>query len=100
MKKVCICGSTKFKAEMMKEAAHFTYQGYIVLMPHVFAHADDIDLGGDQKRRLDLLHLEKIKISDLVYVVNPSGYIGQSTRAEIQFAENHGKEIQYSDSGT
>ena len=41
------------------------------------------------------MHKEKIKISDAIYVINIGGYIGSSTKSEIEFAEKLGKEIIY-----
>ena len=41
------------------------------------------------------MHKEKIKISDTIYVVNVGGYIGTSTKSEIEYAKSLGKEILY-----
>ena len=38
---------------------------------------------------------EKIKISDAILVVNVNGYIGDSTKSEIEFAKSLNKEIIY-----
>jgi hypothetical protein len=51
----------------------------------------------EQKRQLDSLHLAKIDLAAWVYVVNPGGYIGESTRREIAYAAFLGKEVVYSD---
>ena len=49
---------------------------------------DFVHLQGDagQPVSLEKRHLSQIKRSDLLYVVNPGGYIGQSTALEIGFA--------------
>lgn len=47
------------------------------------------------KKVLADLHYNKIEISDAIYVVNVNGYIGNSTRKEIEYAKKHGKEIMY-----
>ncbi len=44
---------------------------------------------------MDTLHLKKIDMSDEVFVVNFDGYIGESTRNEIKYAENLGKPIRW-----
>lgn len=44
---------------------------------------------------LDKIHRKKIDISDAIYVVNINGYIGESTRKEIEYANNNGKEVIY-----
>lgn len=41
------------------------------------------------------MHKKKIDISDAIYVVNIDGYIGSSTRSEIEYAKNNGKEVIY-----
>ena len=41
------------------------------------------------------LHYKKIEISDAIYVVNVDGYIGSSTRKEIEYAKEIGKEVKY-----
>jgi hypothetical protein len=73
--------------------------GRIVLAPGVFAHAGD-PLTDDDKRRLDELHLRKIDMAHIVIVVNPGGYIGDSTRQEIQYALRVGKPVFYTHNPT
>jgi hypothetical protein len=68
--------------------------GRIVVAPGVFAHSGD-PLTDDDKRRLDELHLRKIDMADSVLVVNPGGYIGDSTRREIEYATRTGKPVGY-----
>lgn len=71
--------------------------GWIVLTVGWFSHADKAKFypSESQKLAFDRLHLRKIVLADLVYVVNPGGYIGESTAAEIAYAKNHGKLIEY-----
>lgn len=92
---VCICGSTRFKSKMMDVAERMTMEGWVVLMPNVFGHADDIDLSEEDKEKLDELHKVKIRMADRVVVVNPDGYIGESTSEEIKFAEDIGRPVEY-----
>ena len=92
---VCICGSTRFRAEMTEANRSLTMQGYIVLAPGVFGHDGD-PLTEFEKSSLDLLHFKKIALSDRVYVVNPGNYIGNSTRQEIAYARSLNKTISYS----
>jgi len=49
----------------------------------------------DLKGRLGGVHLHKIRIADEVYVVDPGGYLGESTRREIAYAESLGKPVRY-----
>ena len=44
---------------------------------------------------LDDMHKRKIDMADAIYVINPGGYIGESTRNEIEYARRNGKEILY-----
>jgi hypothetical protein len=41
------------------------------------------------------VHLQKIRMADEVYMVDPSGYVGESTRREIAYAESLGKPVRY-----
>src|SRR5690349_11699805 len=97
---VTICGSTRFKDEIHAANARLTLEGNIVISLGVFGHTDmpDVDWttgGSDLKVMLDGLHREKIKLADSIYVVNPGNYIGESTRAEIQYAESLGLPVRY-----
>lgn len=97
---VCICGSTRFRDEIAVARAHLTLLGEIVVGPEVLVRSDPayIDLhDSEQKVMLDELHLRKIDMADYVYVVNPGGYIGDSTRREIEYTLRNGKPVQYLD---
>ena len=39
-------------------------------------------------------------MSDRVHIVNPGGYVGPSTAAEVAYAEATGKEVTYEHSAT
>ncbi len=92
---VCLCGSTRFKAEFEQANRDLTLAGRIVIAPGVFGHADGITLTPTEKAELDRLHLHKIAMSDAVFVVNPGGYIGDSTRNEITYAKRIGVPVRY-----
>jgi dienelactone hydrolase len=91
---VCICGSTRFRKEIVEANRALTMQGHIVLAPGVFGHAGD-PLTDEEKVQLDELHSVKIDMSGVIYVVNPHGYIGSSTRKEIDYAVSRGKGVLY-----
>lgn len=91
---VCLCGSTKFKEEFMTVARQLTLRGFIVVMPHVWCHSGD-SVSIAEKTKLDDLHKAKIKMADKIFVINPNDYIGESTKSEIEYAENLGKTIWY-----
>lgn len=88
---VCLCGSTRFVAEYEIANAEETLAGRIVLSSGVFAP----DLSDETKAMLDELHKRKIDIADEILVINPGGYIGTSTRGEIEYATAHGKPVRY-----
>lgn len=50
------------------------------------------------KNILDELHFRKIDLSEEIFVINKNGYIGESTRNEIEYAESLGKPVQYLES--
>ncbi|GAB3813415.1 hypothetical protein [Kribbella italica] len=91
---VTICGSTRFRDQIATANRELTLTGNIVLAPGVFAHSGD-PITDDDKQRLDALHLAKIDLASWVYVVNPNGYIGESTHREIDHAHRTGKPIYY-----
>ena len=90
---ITICGSTRFKDEILQVAEQLTLQDHIVLMPNVFHHSDDFELSTESKIKLDNLHKQKIDMSDGIFVVNVNGYIGESTFSEIDWAQRHNKTI-------
>ncbi|MEV7843905.1 MULTISPECIES: hypothetical protein [Streptomyces] len=98
---VCICGSTRFVDEMSAANRDLTFAGVIVLAPGVFLRAEDREAAGsitaEQKTALDALHLRKIDLADRVLVVNPGGYIGESTSREIAYARATGKPVSFTD---
>ena len=92
---ITLCGSTKYKQEFEKANLNLTLAGKIILQPGCFAHYDNIYITDSQKIKLDLLHKEKILLSDCIYVINVDNYIGSSTKSEIDFAIENNKPIFY-----
>lgn len=90
---VCICGSTRFVDEMRAANRDLTFAGVIVVAP---GEADEL-ITNEQKTALDALHLRKIDLADRVLVVNPGGYVGESTSREIAYAHATGKPISFTD---
>lgn len=85
---ITLCGSTRFKEEFDRLDKELTLKGFIVLKPGVWAHSGDGIQSALTKRMLDELHKRKIDISDQIIVINKGGYIGESTRSEIDYALN------------
>ena len=95
MKVITVCGSLRFKKEMMEISEKMELQGNCMLTP-IYPTKDDKDAYTDEEViMLDKMHKEKIKLSDAILVVNVNNYIGSSTKSEIEFAKELGKEILY-----
>jgi len=84
---IVLCGSSRFKKEFDQANLKETLAGNVVLT---------ICPGISNRKKADKIHRQKIKIADEVLVVNPGGYIGPSTRAEIAYAKKNGKRVRYS----
>lgn len=80
-----------------------TLEGNIVISGGLFEHSGDQEVWENMdegtltktKEMLDDMHKRKIDMDDSIYVINVGGYIGESTRSEIEYAQNHGKKISY-----
>ena len=96
-KVITLCGSTRFKDEFMESQKRLTLAGNIVISVGLFGHSGDDDEGWTEgtKEMLDDMHKRKIDMADEIFVINVGGYIGSSTRSEIEYAEATGKEIKY-----
>ncbi|QRG70303.1 hypothetical protein JNE38_15010 [Brevibacillus choshinensis] len=75
--------------------AYLTLQGNVVMSVAFFEHWDGIEISKDQSELLGKIHLRKIDMSDEIFVIDVDGYIGDSTRKEIEYAEKTGKAIRY-----
>lgn len=94
-RRICLCGSTKFKAAYHEWNARLTLEGHVVLSIAVWAHADQLDPTEEQKTLLDRVHKAKIDACDEIFVLDVGGYVGSSTKSEIEWAENSGKPVRY-----
>lgn len=93
---VCLCGSTRFSETFRAANLRETLAGKIVLSVGCDFKSDQaLGLTEGDKKRLDELHKRKIDLADEVLVLNVGGYIGDSTRSEIEYAIRHGKHIRY-----
>lgn len=98
---VTLCGSTKFMENFHQVNRALSLQGNIVISLGLFGHSEvSPDWGTDDKPsmakvRLDELHLRKIDLAHSIYVINVGGYIGTSTRREIEYAIETGKRVDY-----
>lgn len=94
---VTICGSMRFwnQIQLLSEQLQLQQEFAVIgITPHVL----DRDLTEQEKALFGELHRAKIDVSDAIFVANVGGYIGESTKGEIEYARAHGKEILYLES--
>ena len=102
-KVITLCGNTRFKKEFMKVLKKLTLEGCIVISVGLFGHSGDQEVWENMdegtltrtKEMLDDMHKRKIDMADEIFVINVGGYIGDSTRSEIEYAREHGKTVRY-----
>lgn len=100
---ITLCGSTRFKNEFMEVQKRLTLEGNIVISVGLFGHSGDSEVWESMdegtltktKEMLDDMHKRKIDMADEIFVINVGGYIGDSTRSEIQYAKDHNKKVNY-----
>src|SRR5574344_718381 len=91
-----LCGRTRFKKEFIETQKRLSLEGNIVISVGLFGHSGDEDVWKPGvKEMLDDMHLRKIDLADEIFVINVDGYIGESTRREIAYAQSHGKKVNY-----
>lgn len=93
---ITLCGSTKFKEQFIQAQKELTLQGNIVISVGLFGHSGDNEVWTEgTKEMLDDMHKRKIDMADAIYVINVGGYIGSSTKSEIEYAKQQNKEVYY-----
>ena len=96
-KVVTLCGSTKFKDEFIKIQKELTLSKHIVISVGLFGHSGDNEVLDDGvKEMLADMHKRKIDMADAIVVVDVGGYIGESTKREIEYAKSKGKFVFFS----
>lgn len=93
---ITLCGSTRFKDEFLSAQKRLTLEGNIVISVGLFGHSGDKEVWSeDTKEMLDDMHKRKIDLADEIFVINVAGYIGSSTRSEIDYAVSTNKSVNY-----
>ncbi|GAK08493.1 hypothetical protein [Geomicrobium sp. JCM 19038] len=95
IKVITLCGSTKFKQQFDHANAMLTLEGHAVISVGFFEQCEGIEISNDQLRMLEEILLRKIDLADEVMVIDPTGYIGDSTSNEITYAKQSGKKVTY-----
>jgi len=98
MKSVVICGSRRYKPEIVEFAKELQKLGVVVFAPYLHEGKDEWEKLSDQYKKFVALglthdHFYKIQMADVVFVFNKDGYAGNSTTLEIGYAVALGKPI-------
>ncbi len=100
---VTLCGSSRF-VDIMAVCAWLIErdENAIAMGLHLLPTWYGPDLPDDHLaehegvvEQMDALHLRKIDLSGSIFVVNYNDYIGDSTKAEIAYAQKTGKKIRW-----
>ena len=94
MKTVTLCGSMRFEAQMQTIALELETRYGMNVLQCVY-NPKKAELTGSDLDALAAAHYRKIDLSEAIYVVDLDGYVGESVRREIVYAEERGKEILY-----
>ena len=91
---ITLCGSSRFKDEYLKVQKELSLKGYLVLSLGLFGHSGD-DEAWAKKDLLDRVHLQKIDMSSAIFVIDVDGYVGETTKSEIEYAISRGKTVYF-----
>lgn len=89
---ICLCGSTRFLAEFIHYNAQLTRAGHIVYSIGCVLKDKDNNMLAEQ---VDSVHKDKITRSSAVLVLDVNGYIGSSTKKEIEYAQTYSTDVFY-----
>lgn len=93
---ICLIGSTRFVKDFRRLEEDLSMKGYIVLSPLVYSQfGNNPKCGKHEKEILDFVQKEKIRQSDIVFVVDVNQYVGESTKNQIEYAELLNKPLLY-----
>jgi len=87
---ITICGSGRFFDIGVKLACEIETNGVIVfwIFDNLYSSANDREFKRRDKANADVLYFHKIRLSDVVFVIDKDKYIGESTEREVVFAES------------
>ena len=97
-KVITLCGSTRFKETFLEVERLLSYKEYIVISVGIYQHTDKADkvlMTPKVKEMQDDMHICKIDMSDAIYVIDVDGYIGSSTKSQIEYAKACNKPVYY-----
>ena len=94
MKIITLCGSLRYKKEMMSIAEVMALKGNCILTP-VYPTTENYIRSEKDMKKLREAHFKKIELSDAILVIDVDNYIGENTNFEIEYAQKLNKEILY-----
>lgn len=94
-KVITLCGSTKFKDDFLREQKRLSVEGNIVISLGCFGQSEGDDWSEETLNMFADMHRRKIDMADEIFVINKGGYIGSSTRSEIEYAIKNNKKVNY-----
>ena len=95
---ITLCGSTRVKEQFLEAQKRLTLEGNIVISVGLFGHSGDDEVWTEgTKEMLDDMHKQNIDMADEIFVINVGGYIGSSTKSEIEYAKKNGRDVRYLD---
>ena len=93
---VLLIGSTKFKDVFLEVEEKLALKGYLIFTPSVYNQSGEVpECGVDTKKILDTAPNIKICRSEIVVFFDKDGYIGSSTKKQIEWAELLNKPVLY-----
>lgn len=90
---ITLCGSMSFREEFERIDAELTLAGHVVLTPTALPPSRELNV--EERARLGRIHLQKASMADEVLIVDVGGYVGESTRREIEHARSRGVAVSY-----
>lgn len=92
---IAIIGSTKYAKQFKTSAQYFQILGYVVLTTFIYDGIDGKPCSQAMQDMFEELGCQRIDMADEVFVINVDGYIGDSTKKELEYAKSIGKPISY-----
>ena len=97
---VLLIGSTKFKKIFLDVEEKLALKGYLVFTPSVYNQSGEVPgCGVETKKILDTAVKMKVCRSDIFIVIDKDGYIGSSTKSQIEWAKLLNKPVLYYSQG-
>lgn len=95
-KVIVLCGSTRFKVALREWESRLEIEEQCPVIPvSLWSDGPTVFPTADEKEIMDRVHRSKIDLATEVFVVDPGGYVGDSTKAEIEYAQSMGKHVRW-----